>query len=73
MAGKSKKYLARFDGQTFTRVTDRTYSHVVIGRNAGKDWYPTAWVGREDLVEAACRRARKIFSEVRAIPVEERF
>lgn len=45
----SRKLTATFEGQTFTRSTDRTYTHVLIGKYfdgiAGDDWTPLSWAG----------------------------
>lgn len=44
------KYTVTFKGQTFTRDTKRTYSHVIVGRRKpGEQLVAMTWCGRPDL------------------------
>jgi hypothetical protein len=49
------KYSVTFNGQTFTRSTERTYSHMVIGLRSGAEYAGQygdfGWSGRLDLAQ----------------------
>ena len=39
------KLTATYEGQTFKRSTDRTYTHVIIVKDEGKAWKAVSWAG----------------------------
>jgi len=75
---KTRKLKAVYGGQTFTRTTHRTYTHVVIGRNltplhegqrAGPDGVAIAWSGRLDLAQEQKKRLAGFWREIEIIEV----
>jgi hypothetical protein len=79
-----KTYHAFFEGHHFTRKTHRTYTHVVICREAkfledrpddprrqkdGK-WYVIGWAGRLDLAEKKAKTERRAWGQVKIVPCE---
>jgi len=85
---KAPRYIATApNGQTFTRNSDRTYTHAVIARNAlvytplTRSWTPTdddtffamGFCGRRDLADklAGDCRSRREFRDVLVVPVTD--
>lgn len=60
-------YTATHDGQTFTRKTNRTYTHAVIVDNGT----PGVWgfAGRADLAEKAAAQAQKAWPNAKVVIV----
>jgi hypothetical protein len=79
MAPKNAYKVEGPDGSIFTRKTDRTYTHIVIGRglpkNANPDrqgWEVVGWCGRYDLaVKKQGSREGRWYTETRIIEVPQ--
>jgi len=73
----ARKITVNYEGLTFTRTTDRDYSHVVIVKNPRpgvwmKDpetWQAYTWCGRPDLAAKKEREALKAYQDVKVLPV----
>jgi hypothetical protein len=72
----SRKLTATFEGHTFTRKTDRTYTHVLIGRSfdgiPGDPWEALSWAGSLALAnkKQASNEFRR-YAELKIIPVNQ--
>lgn len=71
-----KKLTATFEGLVFSRKTDRTYTHVLIGRSLdgipGDPWEALSWAGslalaNKKLASSEFRR----YGELKIIPVDQ--
>lgn len=69
-------YRVEYGGRSFTRRTDRTYTHVVLVRrnrrnpDVAPDWKAYAWAGRPDLAEKQRKDALRIYEDAVAVPIE---
>lgn len=59
---KPTTYTAAHQGQTFTRKSNRTYTHAVVVVPAEGKAGVWSWVGRPDLVAAQVSQAQKRFA-----------
>lgn len=64
------------DGTVFSRKTERTYTHLVIGRLHEKflnitNWRYLGWCSRLDLAEKLASREAKHWHEVKVIEVPQ--
>lgn len=58
---KTTRYIATIDGQTFTRTSARTYTHVVVARDAQGDTFGVVgFCGRLDLAEKLAQQTREL-------------
>ena len=64
------KLKATFEGQTFKRSTDRTYTHVVIIKNAGEAWKAVSWAGSLALAQKRISEFLRSGREIKIIPVD---
>ena len=54
------RYSIEFDGQTFTRNTNRVYTHVVLGKRPGDlSWTALGWRSRGDLAHRSTSEFRR--------------
>lgn len=63
------KYTASFEGQVFTRKSDRTYACVVICKGAD-GWFAASWARTLPLGAKKAASERKHWPEVKVVPVE---
>jgi hypothetical protein len=60
---KTPRYTATINDQTFTRNSDRTYTHVVVARDAeGDKFRVVGFCGRRDLAEKLTQQTRELRS-----------
>lgn len=64
------KLTATYEGQTFKRSTDRTYTHVLIIKNAGEAWKAVSWAGSLALAQKRISEYLRAGREVKIIPVD---
>jgi len=77
MARLTRLLSVQHEDQTFTRRTDRDYSHVVIVKNPYRGvwmknpetWQAYTWCGRPDLAGKKEREALKAYQDVKVLPV----
>ena len=64
-------YSAAFDGCFFKFTTTRSYTHLLIVKEAADDWRALSWCGRLDLAEKQMRAwaLRRPGREMKIIPV----
>ena len=65
------KLTATYEGQTFKRSTDRTYTHVIIIKNDGEAWKAVSWAGSLLLAQKRVNEFTRAGREVKIIPVDE--
>ena len=65
------KLTATYEGQTFKRSTDRTYTHVLIIKNAGEAWKAVSWAGSLLLAQKRINEFTMAGREVKIIPTDE--
>jgi len=63
------KLTATYNGQTFKRLTDRTYTHVLITRDEGEAWEAKSWAGSLTLAQKRINEFTRENREVKIIPV----
>lgn len=63
------KLTATYEGQTFKRSTDRTYTHVLIARDKGEAWKAVSWAGSLTLAQKRINEFTRADREVKIIPV----
>lgn len=63
------KLTATYEGNTFKRSTDRTYTHVVIVRDDGEAWEAKSWAGSFDLAQKRISEFTRKGREIKIIPV----
>ena len=64
------KLTATYEGQTFKRSTDRTYTHVLIARDLGEAWEAKSWAGSLVLARKRVNEFTRAGREVKIIPVD---
>jgi hypothetical protein len=64
------KLTATYEGQTFKRSTDRTYTHVLIIKNDGEAWKAVSWAGSLALAQKRIREYLRAGREIKIIPVD---
>lgn len=64
------KLTATYEGQTFKRSTDRTYTHVIITRDEGEAWKAVSWAGSLALAQKRPNEFTRENREVKIIPVD---
>jgi hypothetical protein len=64
------KLTATHEGRTFKRSTDRTYTHVVITREAGEAWKAVSWAGSLILAQKRISEFTRAGREIKIIPVD---
>ena len=60
---KTTRYTATLNGQTFTRTSDRTYTHVVVARDGDSQddtFRVVGFCGRLDLAEKLAQQTRQL-------------
>ena len=55
---KPTQYVAHSPVGTFTRRSQRTYTHAVVTANESGSWTHAEWCGRRDLAEKLANRYR---------------
>ncbi|MGB9938216.1 hypothetical protein [Methanosarcina sp.] len=63
------KLTATYNGQTFKRSTDRTYTHVLITRDEGETWEAKSRAGSLTLEQKRINEFTKENREVKIISV----
>lgn len=63
------KLTATYQGQTFKRSTDRTYTHVLIVKDEGEAWEAKSWAGSLTLAQKRVNEFTRAGREVKIIPV----
>lgn len=63
------KLIATYEGQTFKRSTDRTYTHVVIVKDEGVAWKAKSWAGSLILAQKRISEFTMPGREIKIIPV----
>jgi hypothetical protein len=67
--GEKMKLTATYEGNTFKRSTDRTYTHVIIAKELGEAWKAKSWAGSFDLAQKRISEFTRAGMEIKIIPV----